>query len=283
MEQAHHAVPVHSPDKSFRPSASALGTPSSSHRASWKDVLAILACIIAFTVAIVVVFVTKWAAYFGQDGQFIWVGLCLTVMGWCAQYTLRRAFLILATNTRASTIQTFDAVLRSDPFAHHTDWVFRALLIIMLAVAPGLSVAYKSLGGGAAKHESAIVQVPVGLTGPPGTQNIGFGLSQFVNATLPWFEGNGGDRQVYGFNTYAPDRNTAEILDSPMPDYLSQVRESLGRYQTKYLTGSVTALVCALSDNAASLSADELNYIMDNHENNNENYADQRWVWDGFK
>ncbi|KAF2134083.1 hypothetical protein P153DRAFT_363085 [Dothidotthia symphoricarpi CBS 119687] len=257
------------------------GKPVANRKISRKDQLALIGCLMASSVAMVVVFVPRLAVHFGQDGQFIWIGLCLTIMGWCTQHPLRRMFLILATNSQASTLQTFDAVLRSDPFADKADWSFRFVLVIMLALNPMLSIAYKRLGDGTARYGSATVQVSTGLTGPPGTQNIGYGLSQFVNATLPWFQGSGGEEQAYGFNTYVPDERTAVILDGPMPTYLLEAQASLGSRQTKYVTGTVTALVCSLSNNT-SLDADTLNDMMAN-EDFNEFYASSTWVWDGDK
>lgn len=85
----------------------------------------------------------------------------------------------------------------------------------MLVVAPILSIVYKTLGGGSSTSTGPDISIQIGLTGPPDTRNIGYGLSQFVNATLPWFEQPDIGRP-YGFNTYVLNENTTAMLDGPM-------------------------------------------------------------------
>lgn len=61
-----------------------LGIPTSPTSFSWKEAFAIISCTLSLTVAVIVVFEPRVAVYWGQTRQFIWVGLCLTLMGWCA-------------------------------------------------------------------------------------------------------------------------------------------------------------------------------------------------------
>ena len=221
-----------------------LGVPQSNHICSCKDVAAVVACLVSFVVAIVVVFVPKIAVYYGQTNQFIWVGLCLTLMGWCAQLPLRRLFLISSTNSKASTLQSFDAILRSDPLTTWADLRVRVLIVVMLSLGPALSVAYKTLGGGESRYRQDGVIGHFGMTGPPGTQDIGIGLSQFVNATLPWFKDPGYRNRVYGFNMHVASENMTAMLDGPLPDYVQSIQVSLGPMQYKNITAHVSALVC---------------------------------------
>jgi hypothetical protein len=201
-----------------------LGKPASSPLCSWKDCVAVAVCLIAFIVAILVVFVPHHAIYWGQTRQFIWVGLCLTVMAWCAQFPLRRLFLVSSTNSRASTLQSLDAILRSDPTVTLADWRIRLLLALMLGLGPTLSVAYKALGGGQSYSVRHDATAQLGMTGPPGTQNLGFGLSLFINATLPWFKDPGFPDRVYGFNMHVANENVTAMLDGPMPSYVNGIQ-----------------------------------------------------------
>ena len=177
-------------DDNLECKSNSLGEPCFPHPFSWKEALAIISCALSFAVASIVVFEPRVALYLGQNGQFIWISLCLTLMGWCAQLPLRRIFLLLSLNSQTSTLQSIDAVLRSDPLTSQANLRIRLLLITMLALGPALSAAYKSLGGESQYSQSNLVG-HFGLSSPFGKSDIGYGLSQFVNATLPWFTNPG--------------------------------------------------------------------------------------------
>ena len=83
-----------------------------------------------------------------------------------------------------------------------------------------------------------------GLTGPPGTQNIGYGQSQFVNATQQWFKDPGFPDRVYGFNMHVATENVTAMLDGPMPNYVHELQSSLTPSQSKIITAHVAAFVC---------------------------------------
>lgn len=124
------------------------------------------------------------------------------------------------------------------------DWRIRLLLALMLGLGPALSVAYKALGGGQSHSVRYDATAQLGLTGPPGTQNLGFGLSQFVNATLPWYKDPGFPDRVYGFNMHVANENVTAMLDGPMPSYASSIQASLRSEQSKTGSANVTTLVC---------------------------------------
>ena len=225
--------------------SSDLGLPQAPTSFSRNDAITTIACVSSFSIALTVVFNPRVAVYWGQTRQFIWVGLCLTLMGWCAQVPLRRAFLITSTNTRASTLQSIDAILRSDPMTSRANWRVRIVLSLMMGLGPVLSAGYKALGGGNSQFEERNLNGYFGLTDPPGTHDIGFGLSQFVNATLPWFKEPGINR-VYGFNMHVANESVSAMLDGPMPDYISSMQASLHPRQSKIVTATVPAIVCEL-------------------------------------
>ena len=233
----------HEPDQ--RPDN--LGVPLCPRSSSWKELFAAVSCTLSFIVMIIVVFQPKAAVYWGQTRQFIWVGLCLTLMGWCAQLPLRRMMLISSLNSRASTLQSIDAILRSDPLTQQANWRVRVALTVMLAISPGLSIAYKSLGNGESRYTQKNMTGQFGLTHPLGRRSIGPGQSQFVNATLPWFNDPGFPNRVYGFNTYVETEYVSAMLDGPMPDYIDNLQASLKPGQTKIITATVPAIVCNMS------------------------------------
>ena len=222
-----------------------LGIPILPRSYSWKEALAIICCAVSLAVSIIVVFVPRLAVYLGQTGQFICVGLCLTLMGWCTQLPLRRILLISSTNSQASTLQSMDAILRSDPLTSQAHLRVRLFLVIMLALGPALSAAYKSLGGGESRYLQNDMMGQFGLTDPLGTRSyIGNGVSQFVNATLPWFRDPGLSNRVYGFNMHVATENMSAMLDGPTADYIHSLRESLMPLQSKIVTAIVPAIVC---------------------------------------
>lgn len=223
-----------------------IGIPTERSETSWQDNFAIVCCFISFTIAVCIVFVQRWAVYWTETGQFVYIGLTLTFMTFCTQFFVRRLFLVLSLKVRpSSTLQSIDAVIRSDPFASKAHWSTRTLLLAMLLIPAGLSAAYKLLGGGDSSYVGSRT-TQIGLTGPPGTQNIGYGLSLFVNATLPWFEQPGFARP-YGFNTYVVNENVTAMLDGPMPKEVQAIQASLGDNKYMTLTGNVSALVCFLN------------------------------------
>lgn len=220
-----------------------LREPCSPQTFSGKEALAIISCALSFAVATVVVFEPRVAVYWGQNRQFIWIGLCLTLMGWCAQLLLRRIFLLFSLNSQTSTLQSIDAILRSDPLTSQANLRIRVLLVLMLALGPALSATYKSLGGESRYSESNLVG-QFGLSSPLGNNNIGYGLSQFVNATLPWFTNPGFPNRVYGFNMHVATDNMSAMLDAPTADYIASLQNSLKPLQSKTITATVSATVC---------------------------------------
>lgn len=168
-------------------------------------------------------------------------------MGWCAQLPLRRIFLVSSINSKASTLQSIDAILRSDPLTSQADLRVRLFLTVMLALGPALSAAYKSLGDGEIRYLQNDTIAQFGVAGPLTTRNTSFRLSQLVNATLPWFNNPGFPNRVYGFNMHVATENVSAILDSPTADYIRSLQGSLQPMQSKVVTATVPAIVCELN------------------------------------
>ena len=219
-----------------------LGKPTYNHICTWKDCIALTVCFIACAVAVAVVFVPKYAVHLGQTRQFIWVGLCLTIMAWCLMFPFKRLLLVSTTESEYSTLQSLDAILRSDPTAKLASFDVRLTIVFVLGLGPALSVWYKSLGDGRSYYVQPPTIAQFGMIGPPGTQNLGFGLSQFVNATLPWFKDPGFPNRVYGFNMHVISENATAMLDGPMPTYVESIQILLRPEQSVKMTGSVNKM-----------------------------------------
>ena len=138
-----------------------------------------------------------------------------------------------------------DAILRSDPLTSQAHLRVRLFLFIMVALGPALSAAYKSLGGGESRSLQNNIMGHFGLTDPLATHGyIGNGVSQFVNATLPWFKDPGLSNRVYGFNMHVHTENMSAMLDAPAADYIDSLRESLMPLQSKIVTATVPVIIC---------------------------------------
>ncbi|KAL8856061.1 MAG: hypothetical protein Q9178_007317 [Gyalolechia marmorata] len=117
----------------------------------------------------------------------------------------------------------------------------------MVTLGPALSVAYKSLAGGESWYRQDNMIGEFGLNDPYTTRKIGFGLSQFANATLPWFQDPGYPNRVYGFNMHVATENVSAMLDSPTVDYANDLRRSLKPRQFMVVTATVPAIVCEIN------------------------------------
>lgn len=118
----------------------------------------------------------------------------------------------------------------------------------MLALGPALSVAYKSLGGGESRYIQKDTIGHFGLSEPLGTRsNVGYGILQFVNATLPWFKDPGFTNRVYGFNMHVATETMSVMLDGLTAEYIDSLQASLAPMQSKIVTATVPAIVCNLN------------------------------------
>lgn len=86
-----------------------------------------------------------------------------------------------------------------------------------------------------------------GLTGPPGTQRLGFGLFLVVNATLPFIAAPAFP-QTYGVNLYAESNTTNAFLDGPLPAYVRSIQSDLRGGESRQITATVNATVANTKD-----------------------------------
>ena len=261
----------------------ALGIPSTKPRISVRTGLLTIGCCLAFAVAIATVQIEFLAVELGQTYQLVVIGLMLSIMWYCAQRQIQLALLSIEARHRCpmngtSTLQNLDAILALSPLGSHVDIWYRAAMAAMLLLPLALSAGYKIFQGGYSSSSATVSQAYFGITGPPGTQNIGYGVSLFVNATLSWFDDTGFDR-VYGFNMYVASVNTTAMLDGPMPSFVSARQKGLRSGQSLSLTAEVTATVCNLSFSLDRSRADLDHTFGDAVGNNSYNSAFDQFVY----
>jgi hypothetical protein len=227
--------------------AATLGVPIAKRLVSLSDCLHVLVCLASFIVAFGSVNDVSLAAKLGQINQLKVVGLTLSIMAYCTSTQVQLFLLYLEAASKNSALQNFDGILRLSPTARQLSAVYRIALTLLFMLPLGLSISYKSFVGGSTTLPGSSITGPFGATGPPGTQNVGYGLSLFVNATLPWFEDpklNGN----YGFNMHVASENVTAMLDGPLPELVADIQSSMHLEDSIRITAEVNAVVCKHSD-----------------------------------
>ncbi|RFU35495.1 hypothetical protein B7463_g855, partial [Scytalidium lignicola] len=243
-----------------------LGRPTIKKRLYAIDLFAAGLAFICAVVAIMAVANNDFSWRLGVGNyQLIVIGFLLSIMNLCLGIVAPELFLLLEAKIGPSVLQNYDAILRNKPLASRVSIVWRILLALMLALPIGLSIAYKTFKGG----ESAVVVNTMdyvstasffGMFPPPGFLSMGFhtGVSIFFNATVPFFVAsslisNGSEPlpptypQTYGFNILSLNNESTAILDTPQPEYLSEVQELLALGESWAINAPVFATVATLN------------------------------------
>ncbi|CAD6572301.1 MAG: hypothetical protein ASARMPREDX12_005101 [Alectoria sarmentosa] len=230
-------------EKLLQENSEDLGVPGRVRRFTWMDLGAVAVVLLAFVVALNAVLYKPTALLLGQTNQLILLGLMLSVMGSCTQRQIQKLLLVYEARAGKSTLQNFDAILRTDYFSKAVSLRPRIVLLFLFALPLGLGVSYKKFSGGSTSIGVSNTGADFGFTAAPGYQLIGNGLSLLVDAYLPfWIKPSLG--RTYGFNLYvAADNKTAAILDAPLPKDLSKLQASLNDHESINITATVNATV----------------------------------------
>ena len=206
-----------------------VGKPCSKPYISGMDAAAILVGLTALIVAVIVVWNKSTAVTLGQTNQLVLVGFALTIMGLCAQRQIILVSLLLQVRLGQSTLQNFDALLRNTAFASHSSFLTRAILLFLLALPLGLSIAYKRFSGSRSAVYIRAQDSDWGFVTAPGWPSSGNGLLLAVNAYVPFWEDPAVNR-TYGYNLFVVSNTTAAVLDTPFPNMIQglQARLRLG-------------------------------------------------------
>ncbi|KAF5011078.1 hypothetical protein FDECE_2817 [Fusarium decemcellulare] len=201
--------------------------------------------------------------------QLIVLGFLLSIMNLCLASVTPTLFLLLEARFGTSKLQNYEDILRNEFLASRLSFYWRGILIAMMALPIGLSVAYKSFTGG---HSARIVSTTdyvfkdtsFGLSGPPGVLPIGFGLgvNLFFNITLPFAIATSWappdtepvlpkKPQAYGFNVLFVNNETTAVLDAPNPHFVSEVQALLADGESWNVTAPVTGTVSTFNRSKA--------------------------------
>lgn len=235
-----------SPNKDSQ-AAATFGVPTAKKQISVADGFFTLGCFACFAAALATIESESLATELGQTNQLKIIGLLLSVMAYCTSTQIQLFLLFFEANSKKSSLQNFDGILRLSPATRQLSWVYRTALSLLFALPLALSVGYKSFVGGSSSSRAFGITGAFGATGPPGTQNIGFGLSLFVNASLQWFEDPGFNR-TYGFNMHVASENATAMLDGPMPALVRELQSEMHSDESISISADVSAVVCELSD-----------------------------------
>ncbi|KAH7124754.1 hypothetical protein EDB81DRAFT_765540 [Dactylonectria macrodidyma] len=229
----------------------AWGIPTRKRLLNWKEILLVMTCLVTCIIGVVTVGAKYVAVRIGQTYQLVILGFCISIMGFCTRKSLQRLLLCIetsrgATVQRPTILQNLDAILFCNPIAEGSDWHYRLILLVLLLAPLGFGAAYKIFSGGESTMELNTRNLTYGLTGPPGTQHVGFGLSQFVNATSSWLFDPGFNR-TYGFNMFVQNSNTTIMLDGPIAKDVQNIQGTLRTGDFKDITATVNATICSLN------------------------------------
>lgn len=206
--------------------AVSLGRPSSKPMIKWTDVSLFLVVLICLTTSILSVFSQNFAVFLGQNNQLVVVGFCLAIIAIITQRQLSTAFLLHQVQRGSLTLQDVEALLRANMFIPQTSTGSRLLLLFLLLLPLALSVAYKRFVGGISRIQIAAEPGAFGLTGAPGYQRIGLGLSLIPVTYLPFWM-NPQLSKTYTSNFFVASNSTAAVLDLPLPEYIRSIQTTL--------------------------------------------------------
>ena len=257
---------VGSPDSASKPGATvkecvqrcaitALGKPACKKFLCGRDYWTLLVQTICCVVAILTVANTSVVLYLGQINQLVVLGILLTVMGKSFQGRMRFLLLSLEFN-RECRVQNLDSIIRNDAFLEQTSIWVRIVLALAYILPLGLGAAYKTFTGSRIHHQANYQDVQFGLTGAPGSQGLGNGLSLMANASLPFFE-SPRLHTAYGFNMYSDDNQTVYFLDGPLPDDVRSIQNALDHGGTFDM--SARAMGLASTDGQVLKAAEQVN------------------------
>ena len=233
-----------------------LGVPSRIRRFTWMDFAAVVVVLLAFVFGLITVMYRPTSVSLGQKNQLILLGLMLSIMGSCTQGRIQKLSLTYEARAGDSTLQNFDAILRTDHFSQAASLRPRIVLLSLFALPLGLSSSYKTFVDGSTTIRITSTDAKFGLTAAPGYQLIGNGLSLLVDSYLPfWIQPS--LNRTYGFNLYVANNTTAAILDAPLPNDILKIQASLNDYESMNMTAEVNATV---TENIDPSSAQRIDY-----------------------
>lgn len=259
-----------------------MGRPNTKPLLYISDILATILSITCCILAILAVANNTVAWFLGYNNQLIVLGFLLSILNLCFRIVAPMVLCQLEA-TGSSRLQNYEAILRFRPYVCHAGWLWRMVIMLIPALPIGLSVGYKRFAGG-----SATVTVTrgwreyndhFGMYAAPGLQPLGSftGSSFMVNATSPVIQAsraNLGSRgscksiggpcekyyrpksdpplplfpRAFGFATLVLEEGAVAILDTPDPDWITQMQSKLVIGESLKVSSADLATVTIASD-----------------------------------
>ncbi|CAK4033064.1 Hypothetical predicted protein [Lecanosticta acicola] len=181
-------------------------------------------------------------------------------------------FLHLEARFGRSKLQNYDGILMGGIFKPKMDFLWRLVILFVIALPIALSVGYKQfqIGGessntiNATSSEITGMLPYYGMFGPPGLERLdgNTGISLYFNATLPFREATNVSPwdtkestlpqfpHPYGFNTLLLNEHTSALLDAPQANRLKALQQTLRDGESVTITANVSATVTAHNTSA---------------------------------
>ena len=214
--QDHNAMESLDRGRSPRPllPMQSLGEPSSKPPVTLLDVATIALALVAFAIAVAVIWIQEAAVFLGQTNQLVVVGFALSVMNLAAQRQIQLAAIVAEVQYGYSKLANLDALLRQSLLSRRLSLVPRLALLVLIALPLSLSAAYKKFSGGFSTSHATFNSSQWGFVSRPGWPWSGNGLSGAIDAYVPfWNEVDIG--RTYGYNLFVASNTTAALLDTP--------------------------------------------------------------------
>ncbi|RDW57290.1 hypothetical protein BP5796_12740 [Coleophoma crateriformis] len=257
IPETYHLLTPSSENLRSPRTAPPLGEPQAKSRISILDILGFILSLTCLSIALICILKSSVAVRLGQTNQLIVIGFLLSLMGYCTTFQVKKLLLTYEARSGRTTLQNLDALLTSGligAIGKNVQIGYRILLLLLFALPLVSSVGYKTFTNGSSRGDPYPVPGSFGATGPPGIQNIGFGLSLFVNARVPWFEDPGFQR-AYGFNMWVDSETTTIMVDGPLPGLVDDLQSKLKTGESTDLTADVSAIVCSHNDQLSNSSS----------------------------
>ncbi|KAH9243233.1 hypothetical protein K456DRAFT_28566 [Colletotrichum gloeosporioides 23] len=183
-------VTAETPSYQFSENVPLLGKPARKRMFYNSDIAMAIIAFACLALSVLVVSNGYISWYLGvSNRQLIVIGFLLSIMSLCLASVTPTLFILLEARFGNSTIQNYDAILRNKPLASSLSFAWRLILVVMLALPIGLSVAYKTFSGGESSMNIDTLDylnnaTYFGLFKPPGINLLAVGESWIITAPV---------------------------------------------------------------------------------------------------
>lgn len=229
------------------------------------DAAAVIISLVLFALAFITVSPSTSIPWkLGLTRQFQIIGLLLSAMNLCLLSLAPKIFVLVEARFGHSYLQNYDAILRNSFMKDDTGSIWRGTLAIVTIIPVALSLAYKEFSYGTSYH--TIYNDTghfYGMLPTAGLEDRFVGLTYFANSTMSFTAAIFDDPPLpsfpsaYGYNTLLLSNTSSAKLDTPSPEYVRTIQESLITDESYNLTADVYATVTSYNDSVESHRHDD--------------------------